>query len=210
MGNDSAIQTLLQTDVAPLAELLRIHARILIGFISILWILELTDTLLLKGALNRYGIRPRKIKGLWGILWAPLLHGNLRHLSTNTVPLLVLGWFVMVRSVLDFIVVTVIVWLVSGIGAWMFGGPRSNHIGASGLVFGYLGFLLFRGYFERSFLAIALAVIAGVLYGGAIWGVLPIRRGRSWQGHLFGLIGGAFAARFLPQISQWVEFTFIS
>ncbi|HHP7245579.1 MAG TPA: rhomboid family intramembrane serine protease, partial [Elainellaceae cyanobacterium] len=102
------------------------------------------------------------------------------------------------------------VWLVSGFGAWTFGGPRSNHIGASGLVFGYLGFLLFRGYFERSFLAIALAVIAGVLYGGAIWGILPFRRGRSWQGHLFGLIGGALAARFLPQIRQWVEITFVS
>lgn len=210
MGNDYAIQTLLQTDVAPLAELLRVHAKILIGFISILWILELTDTLLLKGALNRYGIRPRKIEGLWGILWAPLLHGNLRHLSANTVPLLVLGWFVMLQSVLDFIVVTVIVWLASGLGAWMFGGPRSNHIGASGLVFGYLGFLLFRGYFERSVLAIALAVIAGALYGSAIWGILPIRRGRSWQGHLFGLIGGTLAARFLPQIRQWVEVTFTS
>ncbi|MGJ3251299.1 MAG: rhomboid family intramembrane serine protease [Elainellaceae cyanobacterium] len=210
MGNDYAIQILLQAEVAPLAELLRVHARILLGFISILWILELTDTLLLKGALNRYGIRPRKIKGLWGILWAPLLHGSLRHLSANTVPLLVLGWFVMLQSVLDFISVTVIVWLVSGLGAWMFGGPRSNHIGASGLVFGYLGFLLFRGYFERSVLAIALAVIAGALYGSAIWGVLPIRRGRSWQGHLFGLIGGAFVARFLPQIRQWIEITFAS
>jgi membrane associated rhomboid family serine protease len=191
------------TDRVP--ELLHSHARILLGFISILWVLELVDSLLLRGALNRYGIRPRQVNGLRGILLAPFLHGNLQHLAANTVPLLVLGWFVMLDGINTFAIVTVAVWLISGAGVWLFGMPRTNHIGASGLVFGYLGFLLFWAYFERSLMAIALAIIAGLLYGSMIWGVLPLRRGQSWQGHLFGFVGGGLAARFLPDLHQYVQ-----
>jgi membrane associated rhomboid family serine protease len=197
------ITRLLQSDAIP-AEF-KLHAQILGGFVALLWGLELIDSLLLKGALNRFGIRPRTFRGFQGIFLAPLLHGNLRHLSTNTLPLITLGWFIMLRDVDDFFIVTAVVWLVSGSGVWLLGSSRSNHIGASGLVFGYFGFLLLRGYFERNLISIAFSVLVALLYGGLIWGILPLRRGVSWLGHAFGFGGGVLVARYLPQLQQWYE-----
>jgi membrane associated rhomboid family serine protease len=176
----------------------------LAGAVATAWLLELVDTLFLRGAFNRFGIRPRQAIGLRGILLAPLLHGDLRHLVANTVPFIVLGWFTMLHNLNDFWIVTAIAWFVSGLGVWLFGSARSNHIGASGLVFGYFGFLLLRGYFERSVWSIALSMLVGLLYGSLIWSVLPIRRGMSWQGHLFGFAGGILAARYLPQLRLWL------
>lgn len=186
-------------------DIVKLQGRILLGGVTALWTVELVDSLLLGNRLNTYGIRPRRLEGLGGIIIAPLLHGDLAHLATNTIPFMALGWFIMVRRLEDFFIVTAIVWLVSGLGVWLVAPSKTNHIGASGLVFGYLGFLLFRGYFERSPVAIALAVLAGLLYGGSIWGLLPIRQGRSWQGHLFGLLAGAFTARYIVELQQWVE-----
>ncbi len=182
-----------------------LNVQILGGMVVVLWSLELIDTLVLNGALNRFGIRPRRSQGIKGIFLSPLLHGDLQHLAANTLPLVILGSFILFRSQQTFAIVTAVVWLTSGIGTWLFGGPRTNHIGASGIVFGYLGFLLMQGYFERSPVAIGLAVFAGVLYGGSLWGVLPIKRGRSWQGHLFGLIGGGLAARYLTELNQYTS-----
>jgi membrane associated rhomboid family serine protease len=105
----------------------------------------------------------------------------------------------MLRETSDFFVVTIITMLVSGFGVWLTAPAYSIHIGASGVIFGYFGFLLLRGYFERSFAAILFSLIVGLLYGGLIWGVLPLQYGISWQGHLFGFIGGALAARLLAQ-----------
>lgn len=174
------------TDFLP--DIVKFQWRILFACVSALWTVELVDSLLLGGMLNHYGIRPRRLRGLGGVIIAPLLHGDLAHLAANTVPFAVLGWFIMVRDLTDFFIVTAIVWIVSGFAVWLVAPERTNHIGASGLIFGYLGFLLARGYFERSPVAIALAVLAGLLYGSSLWGMLPIRRGRSWQGHLFGFL----------------------
>lgn len=184
---------------------LALHGRILGGFVSVLWVLEIADTLLFRGWLNRFGILPRRWIGLRGIVLAPLLHGDLRHLSTNTVPLVVLGWLILLRSTQIFVLVTAGVWLIGGLGVWLFAAPKSNHIGASGLVFGYLGFLLANGYFEQSGVAIATATLVGLLYGSTLWGVLPLRRGVSWQGHLFGAITGVLCAYYLPQLQQWLQ-----
>lgn len=181
-----------------IAQELRMHALILGGFVALIWILEFIDLFIFRGYLNLYGIRPRTLIGLRGILFAPFLHGGIGHLIANTIPFLVLGWFVMLREISDFFVVSVITILVSGFGVWLFGSP-SIHIGASGLIFGYFGFLLLRGYFERSFSSIAFSLIVGLLYGGLIWGVLPIRYGISWEGHLFGFLGGVLAARLLAR-----------
>lgn len=161
--------------------------------VGLMWGLEILD-IFLGGALNRFGIQPHSIIGLRGILFAPFLHGNLVHLLLNTVPFVILGWFVMLRRTSDFFTVTAIVMLISGLGVWLFASPFTNHIGASGVVFGYFGFLLSRGYFERSFGSIAMSIVVGLLYGSMIWGVFPIRYGISWQGHLFGFIGGIVAA----------------
>lgn len=167
-------------------------------FVALMWALEILD-LFLGGALNSLGIIPRTVVGLRGILFAPFLHGNFAHLIANTVPFIVLGWFVMLFRTRDFFSVTAIVMLISGLGTWLFAPPFTVHIGASGVIFGYLGFLLFRGYFERRFGSIVLSLIIGLLYGGLIWGVLPGQIGISWQGHLFGFIGGIVAARLLAR-----------
>jgi membrane associated rhomboid family serine protease len=182
-----------------LTQELKSHILILGGIVAFLWIIEIIDFFVFRGALNRLGIRPHHIQGLQGIFFAPFLHGNFNHLAANTLPLIILGWFVMLRDVKDFFVVTFITMIVSGLGVWLFGSPNTIHIGASGVIFGYLGFLLLRGFFERSFVSIALSLVVGWLYGGLIWGVLPSQYGISWQGHLFGFIGGVFAAQMLAK-----------
>jgi membrane associated rhomboid family serine protease len=176
----------------------RAQIGILAGLVGLMWGLEILD-LFLGGALDQFGIIPRSIVGLRGILFAPFLHGNLVHLMANTVPFVILGWLVMLRRTSNFWAVSLIVMLVAGLGTWLFAPPLTLHIGASGVVFGYLGFLLSRGYFERSFGSIAMSLIVGILYGGMIWGVLPGQIGISWQGHLFGFLGGILAAQLLAQ-----------
>jgi membrane associated rhomboid family serine protease len=173
------------------------HIALLATIVGILWLVEITDQLFFGGSLDRFGIRPRTWRGLGQILIAPWLHVGFRHLAANTVPLVVLGWLVMLRGVRDFVIVTLVSALVSGLGIWLFGGAQTVHLGASGVIFGLLGALLARAYFERSWVALTLAIIAGLLYGGMLWGVLPGAPGVSWLGHVFGLIGGVLAARLL-------------
>lgn len=207
MFNTSLIETVFDLSYLSLAVSItgldfKVPLQVLGSFIVTLWILELVDLLFLRGRLNRLGIRPRRFLGLRGILFAPLLHGNLGHLAANTIPLVVLGWLIMLNGLNTFLTVTAIAWVISGVGTWLLGGTNTNHIGASGLVFGYFGYLLLRGYFEQSASAITIAIIAGVLYGSMIWGVLPIHQGKSWQSHLFGFIGGGVAARYLPDLQN--------
>ncbi len=189
---------ILRQETQALAREVKTQATILGGIVGIMWTIELVDLIFFRNSLNRYGISPRHIIGLRGILFAPFLHGNLLHLISNTIPFLTLGWFVMLQETSDFFVVSAITMLVSGLGVWVF-GSAGVHIGASSLIFGYLGFLLLRGYFQRNFASIMLSLIVGFLYGGAIWGVLPSVPGVSWEAHLFGFIGGIFAARFLSR-----------
>jgi membrane associated rhomboid family serine protease len=180
--------------------MLRVLGRnvgVLFWFVAFLWMLELIDLLLLSGALDRLGIHPRDLDRWWGILAAPFLHGGLPHLIANTVPLVVLGWFVMMRGLNTFLSVSALAVVLGGLGVWLFADPRTVHIGASGLIFGFLGYLLLRGFFERSLSAVFVAVIVAVLYGGALLGVLPGQPGVSWEGHLFGFLAGAAAARIL-------------
>jgi membrane associated rhomboid family serine protease len=176
---------------------LQAHAGILGGFTGLLWIIEIVDVFVFRGRLNAYGIRPRSLQGLEGILLMPFLHGNFAHLAANTLPFLTLGWLIMLREISDFFIVSGVTMLVSGVGVWLTGAPNSIHIGASGLIFGYFGFLLLRGYFERSFTAIFMSLIVGFFYGSLIWGVLPSQPGVSWQGHFFGFVGGVLAAQLL-------------
>lgn len=188
-----------------IARELKTQAIILGGFVTLIWILEIIDTIFLQGALDIYGIRPHSIVGLRGILFAPFLHGGLAHVAANTIPFVTLGWLIMLRETKDFLLVTAVTMLVGGLGTWLVGSANSIHIGASGLVFGYLGFLLLRGYFERSLTAILFSVIVGLLYGGLIWGVLPLQIGISWQGHLFGFVGGGLAARLLARRKKQLD-----
>src|SRR5688500_8546221 len=172
------------------AQEVRARAALLLGFVGTIWVVELIDLLFLGGGLDFLGIRPRNTSWLWGIVLAPFLHGGLPHLLANTAPLLILGGLVLLRRRLDYVLVTVIVALVGGFGVWLFAPPNTVHLGASGVAFGYLGYLIARTWFERSLISLAIALVAGFLYSGALLGVLPGQRGVSWEGHLFGLIAG--------------------
>ncbi|MBU6229649.1 MAG: rhomboid family intramembrane serine protease [Cyanobacteria bacterium REEB459] len=183
-----------QEETRALTQELKLQFRLLGGLVAIMWVVEWLDHLVFRGQLNGFGIIPRTSVGLRGILFAPFLHLNFAHLLGNTIPFLVLGWLIMLRQTGDFIWVTLIVGLASGLGTWIF-GSAGTHIGASGVVFGYLGYLLSRGIFERRLGSICLSLFVATVYGSLIWGILPLHRGISWEGHLFGFLGGILAAR---------------
>jgi len=168
--------------------------RFLVSWVACLWVLEAFDQIFLRGRLDLYGIQPRSVGGLRGILFAPFLHGDFGHLASNTIPLLVLGWLVLLPGVTEFVEVTLLVMLLGGVGTWLFGAPNTVHIGASGVIFGYLGFLLLRGVFQRSVTSIVIALGVGLLYGGVLWGILPRVAHVSWEAHLCGFLSGATVA----------------
>ena len=170
----------------------------MIWFLGILWALELVDTFLLNGWLDNFGIHPRSLEGLWGIILAPMLHGDLGHLLANSFPLMVLGWLTLSRGFLAFTRVSMTVTIIGGLGVWLVGADNSIQLGASSLIFGYLGFLLGIGIRTRTLGDILTSLIVGTLYGSMIWGVLPGEAGISWEGHLFGFLGGVLSARQSP------------
>ncbi|WP_397492510.1 rhomboid family intramembrane serine protease [Rhodococcus sp. WB9] len=171
-----------------------LQSAILIGtFTMLLYVIEIVDVAS-DERLEENGVGPRSIDGLWGILFAPVLHDDWAHLFANTVPLLVLGFLVLLSGIARGLAATGIVWVVGGLGTWLTGGSYSNHIGASVLIFGWLAYLLVRGIFARSLGQILVGVVVFVVYGSLLWGVLPSAPGVSWQGHLFGAVGGVVAA----------------
>lgn len=149
----------------------------------------------LGGSLFMYGVIPRNLTGLRGLVFAPFLHGNFQHLLSNTVPMAILGWLVMLRDSRHFVPVTLVSMLGAGIFAWLFGAPGSVHVGASGVIFGYLGFLMLSGWYARSIGSILLSVGVTAAWGSLVLGVLPTQPGVSWQGHLGGFVAGLLAAR---------------
>lgn len=177
-----------------LIDSIRGHAITLFGILALMWGLEIADQFLPFVNLDKYGIRPRNTGGLVGVAAAPLLHGGFPHLIANSVPFLILGGIVMLGGRRVFWSVTIFVVIAGGLGVWLFASPNSIHIGASGLVFGYLGFILSRGFFERSIFWILVSFVILILYGGLVMGVLPGQPGVSWQGHLFGFAAGIVAA----------------
>jgi membrane associated rhomboid family serine protease len=178
-----------------LNERLRTPAVILGGFIILIWLLEILDVVFFEQALNRMGLRPRSLIGLTGIVTMPFLHNGLGHVAANTLPFVVLGGIIMLRNRRDFFAVTAIVALVTGLGLWLLGDGNAVYIGASGLVFGYFGFIFVRAYFDRNVVSLALGIVVLLLYGGFLWGLLPrYQPGVSWGAHFLGFIGGVVAA----------------
>ncbi len=167
---------------------------VVVGLLAaVMWVVEIID--LIPGTdLDRWGIQPRELTGLVGIVTMPFLHDGFGHLLSNTIPFVILGSIVALSGLVRFFTVAAIVTVVSGVGTWLLGPDHTVHIGASALVFGFLTYLLARGFFERKALYLGVGVVVLFLYGGVLWGVLP-RPGISWQGHLFGAIGGVVAAR---------------
>jgi membrane associated rhomboid family serine protease len=162
---------------------LRDHALLLGILVAAMWAIEIIDHVLPFTHLDAHGIRPRTLAGLGGIALAPFLHGDFAHLISNSLPFLILGGLVMAGGRGIFVGTTIFVIVAGGLGVWLTGAGNTNHIGASGLVFGYLGFLLSRGIIEKSFLWILLAVGVLIGYGSILYGVLPGQPGISWQGH---------------------------
>lgn len=165
---------------------------VVVGFVALLYAIEGVDTVL-GHTLDLHGIWPRDIDQWDGIIWAPLLHGDWDHLLANSVPFLVLGLLATAGGMGQFLGVTAIIWLASGFGTFLI-GRDGVHLGASGVVFGFLTFLLVRGLFARSVPQILIAVAVFAVYGSVLWGVLPDQPGISWEGHLSGAIGGILAA----------------
>jgi membrane associated rhomboid family serine protease len=165
---------------------------VMCAVIPVLFAIELIDKAT-GHALDRDGaIVPHHISGLDGIVFAPFLHVSFVHLYSNAIPLLLTGTFVLAAGGKRFLWITLLIAVTSGLGVWLFGnGPT---IGASGIIFGYLGYLFLRGLIERNWWNIAVAVLVGLLFGTAITGVLPGDERVSWQAHLFGFIGGLIAA----------------
>lgn len=173
---------------------LKAQATVLGGTLALMW-LAFFLTVLSGGALMSFGVIPRTAIGLRGIFFAPFLHASLSHLLANTIPFALLGWLVMLRDSRHFFTVTVYAAIGSGLTAWLLGAPGSVHIGASGIVFGYLGFLMLAGWFARSVGSIILSIVVTVMWGGFILGVVPGEAGISWQAHFGGFVGGILAAR---------------
>lgn len=172
----------------------RTHAATLATFVGLLWVVHVANVLL-GGALLSFGIHPRTLVGLYGLFFAPFLHASAMHLLVNTVSFVVLGVLMRFRHRNDFVVVAGVGALTSGAGAWLLGAPGSVHIGASGVIFAFLGFLMARGIFERSLSSILLSVLVTWFFGSMVWGILPaVGAAISWQAHLFGLLGGILCA----------------
>ena len=173
---------------------LRDQMKILGTALLVMWIFFIVSWLT-GGLVLSLGIIPRTTIGLRGILFAPVLHGSLAHILANSIPFAILGWMVMLRDARHFLTVTLVAMLSSGLMAWLLGAPGSVHVGASGVIFGYIGFLMLSGWYARSALAIFLSVLVTVVWGSVVLGVMPGQEGISWQAHLGGFIGGVVAAR---------------
>lgn len=163
---------------------------------ALMWVVEGIDQIA-GGRLDRQGIEPREIDGLDGVLFAPFLHAGWDHLIGNTIPFLLLGFAIAVGGLARVVAVTAIVMLVGGLGTWLVAPSHTVHIGASGVVFGYAAYLVARGVYSRSLGQIALGIVVLAIWGTTLLQGLVPEDGVSWQGHLFGALGGVFAARVL-------------
>ncbi len=173
-----------------------VAAQVIGLFVALLYLIEAVDTVL-GNSLDANGVLPREADGIDGVVWAPLLHSGWEHLAANTVPLLVFGFLILLAGLARWLAVTAVVWVVGGVGVWLTAPENTLHLGASVLAFGWLAYLLVRGFFSRSPGQVAIGLVLLFLYGGVLWGVLPGQPGISWQGHLFGAVGGVLAAWWL-------------
>ena len=176
----------------------QLKARVLLLglFVGSIWAVFFLSEAMPFLHLNRHGVVPRTVSGLQGILFAPWLHAGLWHVMANTSGLLILSWLCMWPRIANFWQATFGAMLGAGLCAWLLGAPHSVHIGASGLVFGYAGYLIARGYYTRNILAIIVALGVVGSYGlSMLFGVLPLYPGVSWQSHIGGALGGVLAAR---------------
>jgi membrane associated rhomboid family serine protease len=174
----------------------RANGLIFVGvFVVLMWAVETVDVF--AGDLDAHGIRPRDAAGLEGVATAPFLHAGFGHLLSNTLPFVVMGGVIALAGLARVAAVTAIVALVSGLGTWLVAASNTVHVGASGIVFGYAAYLLSRGIFSRRPLHLGVGALVLGIYGTTLLFGLRPTEGISWQGHLFGALGGLLAARVL-------------
>jgi membrane associated rhomboid family serine protease len=177
---------------------LRLAYRLLAGTLAVMWGEEIVD-LFLDQSLNRLGIVPRTLNGLLHIPLAPFLHVGFGHLISNTIFLVILGWLVLLRETRHYVAVFAASTLLGGLGVWLF-GREGNHLGASGVVYGLMGYLLLAGWFERKVGTVILSLGVGSMFSWMLYGMLPTGNGHiSWEGHLFGFAAGVLMARILAK-----------
>ncbi|AFH52609.1 Rhomboid family protein [Corynebacterium pseudotuberculosis 267] len=165
-----------------------------LGYVVVIWAVHIVNTVFFGGTLaQELGVHPLDGSSIWHIFTSPLVHGSYMHISANTLPGLIFVFLIGLSGRRPFWEVTMITAVVGGMGTWIFGGIGTTHIGAPGLIYGWLAYLVVRGIFNKSFSQVVLGVVLAFMYGGLIWGVLPGDVGVSWQAHLFGAIGGLIA-----------------
>lgn len=165
----------------------------LLAFVAVLWLVQTLNWIADYRLNGAFGLKPRQISGLDGVVAMPFLHGSFGHLMANTPPLLVMGGLLAATATRALLSVNVVVIGLGGVLVWLF-GSFGIHVGASGLVFGWFGFLVARGLVDRSVVTLGVALLVGGLYGSIVWGVLPGQPGVSWEAHLFGAVAGVVAA----------------
>ena len=163
-----------------------------LGFVVLLWLIQLMQTILSINLIS-FGLYPRKISGIIGIVTAPLIHAGFGHLFSNTLPVLLLGSGILYFYPQSAFKIFFLVYFIPGVFVWLFARP-AYHIGASGLIYGFVSFLFFSGVIRRDTRSIALALIVTFLYGSIIWGIIPQNTGISWEYHLFGSLVGISCA----------------
>lgn len=166
---------------------------VLAGFVALLWGVQVVNWATGYALTARLGLVPRDLGSLAGILGMPVLHGSFGHLTANTPPLLMLGALLAATATRALVAMNAVVVGLGGGLVWLLGSP-GIHVGASGLVFGWFGFLIARGVVDRSLVTLAAAALVGVVFGSILWGVLPGQAGVSWEAHLFGALAGVAAA----------------
>lgn len=171
----------------------RTNLEITFTCVALLWIVYFAGLFLPFNLLN-YGIRPRSVDGLPGLIVAPFLHAGIRHLASNSIALAALLFFSLMYSRKLTFKAIVIIALAGGGGTWLFGAPNTIHVGASGIIFGLLGYLLAIGFFRRELLALLVSVAIACYYGWAVFSVFIVLPGVSWTGHFFGFASGIVAA----------------
>ena len=167
--------------------------KIVFTLLLIIWILAFIGYIF---PLYQYGIVPRDINSLGGIIFAPFIHANLLHVIANSSGLLILGYIFFITEKNSGWSTFTSILILSGIGTWIIGRGNTVHIGASGLVYGLIGYLIFRGFYQKKLVTIIISGGIFLFYGGSLWGILPSKFYISWEGHLSGFIAGILVAKF--------------
>lgn len=179
---------------------LKRNAFWLFSFAATLWVIEVINASM-GHRLNVLGVNPATDTPFPGIFFAPLLHGSFSHIALNTFPLLTLGWLVALKGFFRFLLISLFIVVIGGLGVWVF-GRDAYHVGASGLIFGYFAYLVAQGVFDQSFSSVFIACSILAVYGGMIFGVLPLAASVSWESHLFSLLSGIVASKIWTQSSR--------